>query len=158
MGALAELAPRLYKYFRFRGLDIDEANDLTSAVFARAFERSASYQPSRGALAPWLFAIARNMLNNHWRAAQSHVTLPLEAAEQRPGLIVRGETRRELLAALASLDERERDLIALKFSAHLTNRAIARLMGLSQSNVGVVLFRAMRKLRAALTRTAGGTS
>jgi len=154
---------RIYKYLRYRGLDADEANDLTSAVFERAVRKLASYDPRRGALNTWLFAIARNVLNNHWRAARSHRTSPLEAVEEQQAsdlppeeVVVRRETRQELIEALGSLDERERDLIALKFSALVTNREIASLTGLTESNVGVILFRALRKLRAVLSASTGG--
>jgi len=154
---------RIYKYLRYRGLDVDEANDLTSAVFERALKKLASYDPTRGAPNTWLFAIARNMLNSHWRAAGLRRTLPLEAAERQPAsdpppeeVVVRRETRLELIEALVSLDYRERDLIALKFSALMSNREIAGLTGLTESNVGVILFRAVRKLRALLSASTGG--
>ena len=71
-------------------------------------------------------------------------------------MVVRRETRQELIEALGTLDERERDLIALKFSALVTNREIASLTGLTESNVGVILFRALRKLRAVLSASTGG--
>ncbi len=162
--ALDQFRPRIYKYFRYRGLDVDEANDLTSAVFERAVESLPGYDSARGAPNTWLFAIARNLLTSHWRSAALHKTLPLEAADQQPALdpppeevVARRETRRELTAALSSLDERERDLIALKFSALITNREIASMTGLTESNVAVILFRAMRKLRALLSASTGGT-
>lgn len=160
---LDQFQARIYKYLRYRGLDVDEANDLTSAVFERAVGKLASYDPTRGAPNTWLFAIARNILNSHWRAAGLHKTLPLEAVEEQPAFdpppeetVVRRETRRELIEALGSLDDRERDLIALKFSALITNREIASLTGLTESNVGVILFRALRKLRTLLFASTGG--
>jgi len=160
---LDQFRARIYKYLRYRGLDVDEANDLTSAVFERAVRKLDRYDPARGAPNTWLFAIARNMLNSHWRAAARHKTLPLEAVEEQlafdppPEEVVVGrETRRELIEALGSLDDRERDLIALKFSALITNREIASLTGLTESHVGVILFRALRKLRALLSVSSGG--
>ena len=160
---LAQFRPNIYKYLRYRGLDVDEANDLTSAVFERAVGKLAGYDPGRGAPNTWLFAIARNMLNSHWRSAGLHSTLPLAAVEEQPTfdpppeeMVVRRETRRELIEALGSLDGRERDLIALKFSALITNREIASLTGLTESHVGVILFRALRKLRALLFASTGG--
>jgi RNA polymerase sigma-70 factor (ECF subfamily) len=160
---LAQFRPNIYKYLRYRGLDVDEANDLTSAVFERAVGKLAGYDPRRGAPNTWLFAIARNMLNSHWRSAGLHSAVPLEAVEKQPTfdpppeeMVVRRETRRELIEALGSLDERERELIALKFSALMTNREIASLTGLTESHVGVILFRALRKLRALLFASTGG--
>jgi RNA polymerase sigma-70 factor (ECF subfamily) len=52
-------------------------------------------------------------------------------------------------AALAELDPRERELIALKFHAGLRNADIARVLGMSESNVGTRLHRTITKLRKA---------
>ena len=74
------------------------------------------------------------------------------SAELQPEeVVIHDETRAELLASLARLSDRERDLIGLKFAAGLTNRRIAELTGLSQSNVGVILYRTVRRLRAELS-------
>ena len=52
-------------------------------------------------------------------------------------------------AALATLDPRERDLVALKFSGGLTNAEIARVLGTTESNAGTRLHRTVTKLRKA---------
>jgi RNA polymerase sigma-70 factor, ECF subfamily len=54
-----------------------------------------------------------------------------------------------LQALLARLAGRDRELVALRYGAGLTNRAIASLTGISETNVGTILFRATRQLRAA---------
>jgi RNA polymerase sigma-70 factor (ECF subfamily) len=153
----------VFKYLRYRGLSADEANDLTSAVLEKVVSKLPTYDPSRGAPSTWVLSIAHNTLNSHWRAMGRRRTVPLEAAEQHPSraplpeeVVVRRETRQELVNALGFLDDRERDLVALKFSALMTNRDIASVTGLTESNVGVILFRALRKLRAVLPALAGG--
>jgi RNA polymerase sigma-70 factor (ECF subfamily) len=55
-----------------------------------------------------------------------------------------------LKEALRLLSEREQEIIRLRFVAGLTNRAIAKMMGLREGNVAVILFRALRKLRETL--------
>ena len=60
------------------------------------------------------------------------------------------EKRHVLLGALATLADRERDLLALKFQSGLNNRQIAQMTGLSESNVGTIVNRALNKLRARL--------
>ena len=52
---------------------------------------------------------------------------------------------------LAGLPERERELVALKYGSGMTNRAIAKATGLSESNVGTILHRTVGQLRAAWT-------
>jgi len=59
------------------------------------------------------------------------------------------ERRATVRAALASLDPRERELIALKFHAGLSNAEIARVIGASESAAGTRLHRAVTKLREA---------
>ena len=46
-----------------------------------------------------------------------------------------------------TLPDRDRELLALKYGAGMTNRAIARLTGLSESNVGTIVHRAVQALR-----------
>jgi RNA polymerase sigma-70 factor (ECF subfamily) len=57
------------------------------------------------------------------------------------------ELLRELLPLIGNLPERERDILALKFGAEMTNRSIAGITGLTESNVGVILYRTLRRLR-----------
>jgi len=77
----------------------------------------------------------------------------LEAMDDYPAPFSLEETaqRRAELARLSillsHLPNRERDLIALKYGAELTNRQIARLTRLSESNVGTILNRIIRRLR-----------
>jgi RNA polymerase sigma-70 factor (ECF subfamily) len=52
-----------------------------------------------------------------------------------------------LKALIGRLPDRERELLALKYGAGETNRAIATLTGLSESNVGTILHRALQTLR-----------
>ena len=56
--------------------------------------------------------------------------------------------------ALATLPAREREIIALKFHAGLSNAELARVLGVSESNAGTLLHRTMEKLRKACNATA----
>lgn len=152
-----EFFARVYTYIRYRCSDRSAADDLTAIVFEKALARFDRYSPQRGAFNAWIFAIARNEVNAHLRAQMRATNLPIEQADDHPGdtpspeqAMIAGETQRELMAALDSLGNRERDLIGLKFSARFTNRQIAALTGLSESNVGVILYRALQKLRLKL--------
>jgi RNA polymerase sigma-70 factor (ECF subfamily) len=148
---------RVYNYVRYRVQAAQAADDIVAQVFERALGRIESYRPERAPFGVWLFAIARNAVNDYLRAKRRRRWLSLEvlrdraSAEPRPEEVaIHSETRAELLAAVARLSDRERDLIALKFAAGMTNRRIAKLTGLSESNVGVILYRTVRRLRAEL--------
>lgn len=149
--------PRVYTYVRYRVADAFTADDLTAQIFERALVHMRAYHPERAPFGAWLFAIARNAVNDHLRARRRWPWLSFEgltdhpSPEPQPEAAAQGSlTSRRLLEAVAGLDERERDLIALKFSAGLTNREIAVITRLSEGNVGVSLYRAMRKLRRRL--------
>ncbi|TLN03332.1 sigma-70 family RNA polymerase sigma factor [bacterium] len=150
--------PAVFRYFRLRGADADTANDLASAAFERALANLKRFDPRKGSFAAWIFAIARNLAANQWASAASRTTLlrdDLPSAGPPPELsLIQAQDRQELLQALAALDDRERELLAFKFASRFTNRQIAALSGLSESNVGVILYRALQRLRAHLSRQA----
>lgn len=153
---------RIYKYFRYRGADADTANDLAAAVFERALAKLSSFDPQKAAFNTWLFAIAHNLAINHWKARARARIVPLEAAAAQPGtdpppeeILILQERIESLLEALQGLEDREREIVALKFAGALHNRQIADLVGLSASNVGVILYRALHKLKGKLSETEG---
>lgn len=149
--------PRVYNYVHYRVDDFYAADDLTSQIFEKLFSRLKYYQSERATFSTWLFSIARHTLTDYYRSKKrSHftsleITAELSDVEKDPGDIVAfNETQQHLLKALVSLTQRERDIIALKFWSGSSNRDIARLIGISESNTGVILFRAMRRLRIVL--------
>lgn len=149
--------PRVYNYVHYRVDDFHAADDLTSLIFEKVFSRLKYYQSEKAAFAPWLFSIARNTIRDYYRSQMRkrftfiEITEEIIDSEPSPGDIAAfNEIQQHLRKALASLDEREREIIAMKFWSGLTNRDIARLIGISESNTGVILFRAMRRLRIIL--------
>lgn len=145
--------PRIYNYIRYRVLERGAADDLVSAVFEKVLDKFDGFDQA-SPLEPWLFAIARNTLNDHFRRRKVRGWFSITdreesiaSAESVERSAERGEENARLLAALAGLGEQERELIAMKFQLELTNRDIAAQTGLGESHVGVILFRAMGKLR-----------
>ena len=146
-----EQMPRVFNYFRYRGLDRATAEDLTSATFEKAWRARDRYSQDRAAVSTWLLAIARNVAIDHFRRSRPEVPLAEDAAtdEETPetAALRAGQSRR-LTELMRSLPERERELLALKYGADATNRSIATLTGLSESNVGTILHRTVAELRA----------
>lgn len=146
---------QIFNYMRYRIENAEVADELTSQVFELVLKKFNTYCPQKAPFAVWIFAIARNVVNDHYRRSKKNKAwLPLEFISRysspQPGpeeTTVQNEDRDRLSNALASLEERERDIVALKFNAGLKNRSIAEMTGISESNVGVILYRAMRKLR-----------
>jgi RNA polymerase sigma factor (sigma-70 family) len=147
----ADQLPRVYNYFRFRTGDRLLAEDLTAATFEKAWRAREQYRDDLGAFSTWLFTVARSIAASHFRRASVR-HLPLtDALGQTEGTSVADEVEHRddlgrLHALLARLPDRDRELIELKYGAALTNRAIAKLLEMSESNVGTTLQRIVRRL------------
>ncbi len=146
----------IYAYVAYRVSGRAAAEDVTSQVFEKALDAWDGYDPERAAVSTWLFTIARNAVSDHFRRLARHGDAELNESAADPqstdpeAELVNGERRRELSLAMAGLDAREQELLALKFGAALTNRHIAELMEISESNAGTILYRSLRKLKSKL--------
>ena len=144
----------VYAYVASLLRDRSAAEDVTAAAFERAFRRRRSFSARRGTPRAWLFGIARNAaldeLRRRRRAASAAVDPAGEDWELQPAEEAELAVRRQVVrAALAQLEVRERELIALKFFAGLSNAELARVVGVSESNAGTLLHRTVQKLRKA---------
>ena len=142
--------PRLYNYFRYRLGDEVIAEDLTSLVLEKAWTKRHRYRKDRAAFSAWLFAIAKNEVIAYLR--KRRICVPISLAEKTMDettehVVEHSQDLQTLSWLLADLPERERELISLKFGADLNNREIANITGLSESNIGTILSRALQKLR-----------
>ena len=145
-----EELPRVFNYFRYRGFDRATAEDLSSATFEKAWRARGRYRRERAAVSTWLLAIARNAATDQLRRSRREEPLADDAlrdeATPETAAIELAQLRR-LRSLLAALPSRERELLALKYGADASNRAIASLTGLGESNVGTILHRTVARLR-----------
>ncbi|HTB68803.1 MAG TPA: sigma-70 family RNA polymerase sigma factor [Steroidobacteraceae bacterium] len=146
-----EQLPRVYNFLRYRLGNETLAQDLTSRTFEKAWRDRHRYRRDIAQFSTWLLQIARNVAVDYYRTRHEHA--PLEAAAEVPAdgtpeeeAVIRSNFAR-LSVLTAQLADRERELLALKYGAGATNRAIAEVTGLSESNVGTILHRAVQILR-----------
>ncbi len=129
------------------------AEDITALAFERAYRKRGGWDSARGSRRAWLFGIARNAALDELRRRKRTAELAAEPEDaEAPTAEAEVETtlRRETLRrAMAGLDGRERELIALKFFAGLQNTEIAEVIGASPTNVGTRIHRTIEKLRRA---------
>ena len=133
--------------------DRGAAEDVTAQAFERAFRKSKSYDARRGSERAWLFGIARNAALDELRKRKRTAELAAEPADlgaETEEEAERALRRAAVRTAIAALEPRDRELIALKFHAGLDNAEIAGVLGVSPSNAGTRLHRALTKLREIL--------
>jgi RNA polymerase sigma-70 factor, ECF subfamily len=139
------LLRRVYAYVAYRIGPGPDAEDVTSETYARALRARDTYDPARGTPVAWLIGIARRCLTGAL-AVRPLLSEPLDAADAGD-LEERSVRRLTLAAAVASLDEREQELIALRYGADLSARRIGEILGLRTNAVEVALHRALLRLR-----------
>jgi RNA polymerase sigma-70 factor, ECF subfamily len=143
-----ELIRRVYAYVAYRIGDGADAEDVTSETFERALRYRDSFDPRRGDPAAWLVGIARRCIAD-WALESRQV--PEELTEGAiEGHEEESVRRLELRDAMAGLDDRDRELLSLRYGADLTARQIAELLELKTNAVEVALHRAVGRLRGEL--------
>jgi RNA polymerase sigma factor (sigma-70 family) len=148
----AECREDVYAYLASILGDAGAAEDVTALAFERAFRKRRLFNARRGSERAWLFGIARNAALDELRRRKRNTALLRDLPAEDGSVEDRTEDsvqRATVRAALANLTPRERELIALKFHAGLSNPDIARVLGVSESNAGTLLHRTITKLRKA---------
>lgn len=133
--------------------DPGAAEDVTALAFERAYRRRRTFDRRRGEERAWLFGIARNAALDELRRRRRTAALAADpadpaqpAAEDGAEVALRRTAVRD---ALRTLPAREREIVALKFHAGLANTELARVLGVSETAAGSLLYRTMEKLRKA---------
>ena len=143
----------LFAYVATLLRDRSAAEEVVATAVERAYRRLGTYDPRRGTQRQWLFGIARHAALDELRRRRRSAALaadPADAAEATVDeQIVDAVRRAAVRAALAGLAPRDRELIALKFFGGFDNAEIGALLGISPSNAGTRLHRAVQRLREA---------
>lgn len=147
-----QLLPKIFYYFWYRTGDEQIAEDLTASTFERAWCGRSRFRKRRGKFTNWVFGIARNVALEHYRHKDEEHSLDeadqLEDGKGPDELLEAKEEKKNLEAMLSLLSSRDRELLSLKYGFEITNREIAQLTDLSESNVGTILHRAVGKMRS----------
>ncbi|NEK85072.1 sigma-70 family RNA polymerase sigma factor [Blastococcus saxobsidens] len=141
-----------------RAASREDAMDVVAETFATAWRRRADMPPDPGDARPWLFGIARNCLANSLRSSDRAGRLGERLAGAfTPGAVPdpaalheQSADARRVRAALATLSEEDRELLALIAWEGLTPAQVAAALGLTAGTARVRLHRARGRLRAAL--------
>ena len=125
------------------------AEELTSDVFVKIYENLDTFDDTKASLSTWIYTIARNTLTDYFRTRRVLEEIPQTASD---GTSVEDEIcNTEMLEALANalelLDERERDIIILRFYKGKLLTEIAKQMGISYAYVKVIQSKSLEKMK-----------
>jgi len=139
------------RYGQRRLADPDAAAELAQEVFTIAWRRRREV-PDRGL--PWLYGVARRLLANQWRArraAPAIVPIVDEPADASSPGADAGVGVADLLAALATLSDLDREILRLVGWEELTIAEAAAVLDCRRAAAAVRLHRARRRLAAAIS-------
>jgi len=139
----------IFRYCAHRLFDRVTAEDVTSEVFLKMVENYHRFRVRN-----WLYRIATNAVNHHFRRMKSHNSLLRAAREQTNSGVDDGEESVEKLAllkeAMLLLKLRYQTIITLRFFENMKMIEIAEVLGSSPGTVRSQLARALAKLRKVL--------
>lgn len=149
-------APAVLRYCQLRIAGPAEAEDAAALIFTRAFSAWPPANPE--AARSWLFAIAHNVVANHYRQQSTRGPIrPLDAAAEvrDPAAMplehaIERENRAELRAAITHLSDEQREVVELRLTG-LTGPEIAASLGKSHAAVKMLQLRAVQKLRTLMS-------
>jgi RNA polymerase sigma-70 factor (ECF subfamily) len=135
-----------------------EAEDAVQVGFVKAYTSLGRFDPARP-FRPWLLRIVANEARNRRRSAGRRARLELAASALEPRVapgpeadVVAAERRRQLLDAVESLREGDREVIGLRYFLDLGEAEMAGVLGIAGGTVKSRLNRAMGRLREELER------
>lgn len=145
---------RIHRFIYYKTFDKDIAEDITSAVFLKAYERIGGFNASRGQFAQWLYGIARNAVIDHFRTAKRHTNIEdifdLGEDDRTEAKLDAKASLGKVERYLKTLNPRQREIVTLRVWEERSYREIAEIVGGSEDAVKVMFSRTMRELREKL--------
>lgn len=143
---------RIYSYCLYRVYAAQDAEDLTSQIFARAMDRCHTYRG--GNVGAWLFRIAYHITVDHFRARQplpvsDDVLMTFPDGQQTSPLeqVIHQEQVQTLQHLLMQLDEDKRNLLLLRITGNLSAGDVGAIVGKSAGAVRVEIHRIVQSLK-----------
>lgn len=149
----------IFRFVYQRLDDADTAKDLTQQVFIKALEKLDKYEDRGLPFSSWLYRIAFNELNQHFRNNSKDRCLNLESAGVEEIMEEMNEDRYEpyiekLVEVMQQLEPENQALIEMRFFERRSFREIADILELTENNAKVRLYRLLEKLKLIITRVA----
>ncbi|MFN8534797.1 MAG: sigma-70 family RNA polymerase sigma factor [Dehalococcoidia bacterium] len=146
---------RIFRYARIRvGNDLD-AEDLTEQVFLRAWQAIRRYEDRGKPFVAWLYAIAGNVVVDHFRGQRARAPLDPNLVDDAPNtdpvhMSEQDSRRRALERAIRRLSPDQQQVVIMRFIEGYSPADVAEAIGKREGTVRVIQHRALSTLRSLL--------
>ncbi|HEX6553995.1 MAG TPA: sigma-70 family RNA polymerase sigma factor [Ktedonobacteraceae bacterium] len=142
----------IYRYMYSKVGNREDAEDLTSQIFLKVVSKI-DLSRSRQRVQQWLFLIARTTIADYWRAHYRQPSISLdelldagwEITVQEESMTTNSSAADRVQRILRALPERYREVLHCRFLLNLSIRDTASRMGVTEANVKVLQFRALKR-------------
>jgi len=147
---------KVYEFTLKRVSDEHVAEDLTSSIFEKIVKSIDDFQWQGITISAWIFRIARNRIIDHYRKSNKYkgsVSLDEVAdfveskAESALDTLIDDETQIKLYNAIREFKDEDQYLIFYKYFEGFNNKKIAKVMDMSETNIGTRLHRIRKRLK-----------
>ncbi len=146
---------KIFKFVYFKTSDYYLAEDITGEVFTRAWKNWDKFKPDY--TQAWFYRIANNLIIDHWRKQKNKKETSLEKTMESSSepsydedLIEKMSKDNKILklnTALKKLPNKLKEVAILRFIDELSAREVGEILNLSEVNVRVLQYRALKKLK-----------
>jgi RNA polymerase sigma-70 factor (ECF subfamily) len=149
---------RIYTYIYYRTGNHEDAEDLTSRVFQKAFVHLPRYENQGLPFSAWLYRIAHNIVANWYRDQSRKKVVGLDdtahhSAEENPDVVAeRTSEEQMLLAVVRCLPPERQQILILKFAEGYSNEEIGDILGRSEGAIKSLYHRTLLELREEMTK------
>ncbi len=136
-------------YIRSKINNLQDAEDLAADVFVKVYEKYDSFDDTKASVSTWIFTITRNAVIDYFRTSKDYDEVPetIAADTSVEDEVCNNDMLDSLAKALRNLDERERDIIVMRYYEGVSLKDIADKMGISYAYVRVLQNKALQALR-----------
>lgn len=143
----------IYSYIFLRVCNKEAAEDLSQEVFFKAYRSRGTFDTKKSSLKTWLFTIAKNSITDHFKNS-NQTTANIDEFEDKitdETTDLKEQTSNQHLAEivlnkLKLLNERDQELVILKFKEDLSVKEIAKILSLEYLTAKVAIHRAIKRL------------
>jgi RNA polymerase sigma-70 factor (ECF subfamily) len=148
-----EHAEALLRFLVYRTGDRGTAEEVLADTFERVLRSRSRFNPNRGKVKTWIYSIALNRLRDLYRRSEAEERALRKSEAGAPEAVAhidRVEERSTVAAALAQLDEMEREAVSLRYGADLSVAEVAQTLDVKVSTAEGRIYRGLRNLKELL--------